>query len=135
MVRPSTGEERHVFQEQVCEFSRWAHVECDLFVALNSVFLTVRSSSGMTSLTKPSLFACMASSPWWGLSRECLIRRRPSTKPASTLCCVLTDQLTLPSSPWVMYKNTSKNSTSTNEHMSIYRCPEISAENDHMWNF
>lgn len=77
VVRPSTGDEKQVFQVQVCAavfapFHTWSRRKLSKFDVL-----CIRSSSDITSLTKPLPSGCTASSPWWGQLKACLTRKCP----------------------------------------------------------
>lgn len=112
VVRPSTGDERQVFQIQVCVVLLeifYASIYYYIFISGN--FLSqhtfcgsfVRSSRDTTSRTKPSPSGCMALSPWWGPSRGFLIRRCLSTKPGNTPCSAQTGLHMSPFCLWVRF--------------------------------
>uniref|UniRef100_A0AAQ5ZN56 DEUBAD domain-containing protein n=1 Tax=Amphiprion ocellaris TaxID=80972 RepID=A0AAQ5ZN56_AMPOC len=106
VVRPSTGDEKQVFQVQVC-LSCWnIYNIIPLFPDMNSLkqhtfCLFLRSSNDTTSHTKLSPSGCTVLNLWWAPLKGCLIRRCLSTKPESTHCSAQTGPHTSPFSLWV----------------------------------
>ena len=106
VVRPSTGDERQVFQVQVCmccgSIDAVLHLLLDTnFFICRTFCLWIRSSIDTTSHTKLTPSGCTALNLWWGPWKGCLIRRCPSTKPGSTHCFAQTGRHMSPFSLWV----------------------------------